>query len=57
MLCRVCFFQDGGLVVMGANILNMGLVTAAVGYGLYRSASTQSTTVNSAWLVWLHSFQ
>jgi cobalt/nickel transport system permease protein len=30
-------FQDGGLVVMGANILNMGLLTAAVGYGLYRS--------------------
>jgi cobalt/nickel transport system permease protein len=30
-------FQDGGLVVMGANILNMGLLTSAVGYGLYRS--------------------
>jgi cobalt/nickel transport system permease protein len=30
-------FQDGGLLVMGANILNMGLLTAAVGYGLYRS--------------------
>ena len=30
-------FQDGGLIVMGANILNMGLLTSAVGYGLYRS--------------------
>jgi len=30
-------FQDGGLVVMGANILNMGLVTSVVGYGLYRT--------------------
>jgi cobalt/nickel transport system permease protein len=30
-------FQDGGMLVMGANILNMGLLTAAVGYGLYRS--------------------
>ena len=30
-------FQDGGLLVMGANILNMGLLTSAVGYGLYRS--------------------
>ena len=29
-------FQDGGLTVMGANILNMGLITSAVGYGLYR---------------------
>jgi cobalt/nickel transport system permease protein len=31
-------FQDGGLVVMGANILNMGLLTALIGYGLYRGA-------------------
>ena len=30
-------FQDGGLLAMGANILNMGLLTAGVGYGLYRS--------------------
>lgn len=30
-------FQDGGLLVMGANILNMGLLTSIVGYGLYRS--------------------
>jgi len=51
-------FQDGGLVVMGANILNMGLLTAAVGYGLYRSVSNsnQSTSVKlgiagvAAWL-------
>ena len=31
-------FQDGGLLVMGANILNMGLVTAAIGFGLYKAA-------------------
>ncbi len=31
-------FQDGGLTVMGANILNMGLLTSIVGYGLYRAA-------------------
>ena len=36
---QALLFQDGGLVVMGANILNMGLLTAAVGYGLYRSVS------------------
>lgn len=35
-------FQDGGLVVMGANILNMGLITAAIGYGLYRGAMNSS---------------
>ena len=49
-------FYDGGLVVMGANILNMGLLTAAVGYGLYRSVLRQSRTVKltvagvAAWL-------
>ena len=48
--------QDGGLMVMGANILNMGLITAAIGYGLYRGASTGSRVVKltvagvAAWL-------
>src|SRR4026207_1859462 len=37
-------FQDGGLLVMGANILNMGLLTAALGYGLYRSVVKSSYT-------------
>src|SRR3989304_1898600 len=49
-------FQDGGLLVMGANILNMGLITAAIGYGLYRGVSTGSRTLKltvagiAAWL-------
>jgi len=34
-------FQDGGLLVMGANILNMGILTVAVGYGLYRLAANR----------------
>ncbi|MCQ3938144.1 MAG: cobalamin biosynthesis protein CbiM [Chloroflexi bacterium] len=38
---QALLFQDGGLLVMGANILNMGLVTAAIGYGLYRSVIGQ----------------
>lgn len=29
-------FQDGGLLVMGANIFNMGILTAMIGFGLYR---------------------
>jgi cobalt/nickel transport system permease protein len=33
---QALLFQDGGLLVMGANILNMGLLTVMVGYGLYR---------------------
>jgi cobalt/nickel transport system permease protein len=48
--------QDGGLLVMGANILNMGLLTAAVGYGLYRLAYESSYGIKlmvagvAAWL-------
>jgi len=30
-------FQDGGLLVMGANIFNMGILTAMIGFGLYRT--------------------
>lgn len=53
---QALLFQDGGLLVMGANIFNMGLVTAAIGYGLYRAVSGQSRTVKlfvvgvAAWL-------
>lgn len=49
-------FQDGGLLVMGANILNMGILTAAVGYGLYRATFGRSRSVKltvagiAAWL-------
>lgn len=39
---QALLFQDGGLVVMGANILNMGLVTSAIGYGLYRAVYEKS---------------
>ncbi|MGE5251403.1 MAG: energy-coupling factor ABC transporter permease [Bacteroidota bacterium] len=41
-------FQDGGLLVMGANILNMGLLTAVVGYGLYRGFAGRSRNVRLA---------
>jgi cobalt/nickel transport system permease protein len=34
--------------VMGANIFNMGLLTAAIGYGLYRSVIGKSTTTKLA---------
>lgn len=32
-------FQDGGLLAMGANIFNMGILTAIIGFGLYRIVS------------------
>lgn len=53
---QALLFQDGGLVVMGANILNMGVITSAIGYGLYRSVAGQSRIVKlsvagvAAWL-------
>ena len=53
---QALLFQDGGLIVMGANILNMGLLTVAVGYGLYRAVSNQANPVRllvagvAAWL-------
>lgn len=53
---QALLFQDGGLLVMGANILNMGLITAAIGYGLYRSVSNGNRTIKligvgiAAWL-------
>ncbi|HUE98275.1 MAG TPA: energy-coupling factor ABC transporter permease [Anaerolineales bacterium] len=53
---QALLFQDGGLLVMGANILNMGLITVAIGYGLYRGVATGSRTIKltiagiAAWL-------
>ena len=49
-------FQDGGLLVMGANIFNMGILTAVIGYGLYRLVINRSKAVRitvagiGAWL-------
>lgn len=41
-------FQDGGLLVMGANIFNMGILTAFVGFGLYRGVVERSRGVKLA---------
>jgi cobalt/nickel transport system permease protein len=38
-------FQDGGLVVMGANILNMGIIPALIGFGLFRIASGRGKNI------------
>jgi cobalt/nickel transport system permease protein len=40
---QALLFQDGGLLALGANIFNMGLVTAVVGYGLYRASQGRPT--------------
>lgn len=52
-------FQDGGLLVMGANIFNMGILTATIGYGLYRLVASAGRNVRlgaaaaAAWLATL----
>lgn len=45
---QALLFQDGGLLVMGANILNMGLITALIGYGLYRGVVKSNRTTKLA---------
>ncbi len=35
---QALLFQDGGLLVMGANILNMSIISTLVAYGVYRGA-------------------
>jgi cobalt/nickel transport system permease protein len=50
------FFQDGGLLVMGANVFNMGLVTAALGslyHGLAGRRSRGVRLVTAGVLAWL----
>lgn len=53
---QALLFQDGGLLVMGTNIFNMGLITAMIGYGLYSIVSNQKKGVQlgvigiAAWL-------
>jgi cobalt/nickel transport system permease protein len=45
---QALLFQDGGLLVMGANIFNMGILTAVIGFGLYRLVIQQSRGVRLA---------
>jgi cobalt/nickel transport system permease protein len=45
---QALIFQDGGLLAMGANILNMGLLTALIGYGLYRGTAGRAQGVRLA---------
>ena len=45
---QALLFQDGGLVVMGANILVMGIVPGFVGYQLYRFGVGRSRPVHTA---------
>jgi cobalt/nickel transport system permease protein len=45
---QALLFQDGGLLVMGANIFNMGILTAVIGFGLYRLVVTRKQALRLA---------
>ncbi len=45
---QALLFQDGGLLALGANIFNMGLITAVIGYGLYRATAGRGQTTRLA---------
>ncbi len=45
---QAILFQDGGLVVMGANIFDMGILTTLIGFGLYRGVVGQSRGIRLA---------
>ncbi|MCA9918466.1 MAG: PDGLE domain-containing protein [Anaerolineales bacterium] len=53
---QALIFQDGGLIVMGANIMIMGIVPGFVGYGVFQMVKNQSrgvqlgATAVAAWL-------
>jgi cobalt/nickel transport system permease protein len=56
IILQALLFQDGGLVVMGANILVMGVTPALISYGLFRAVANRSrrtqlvTVAGAAWL-------
>lgn len=39
LLVQCLIFQDGGLIALGANVFNMGIVGSFTGYYLYRGAA------------------
>lgn len=44
-------FQDGGIAVLGVNIFNMGILTAFLGYGVYRVVQSVAGTSQTVALI------
>lgn len=44
-------FQDGGIAVLGVNIFNMGILTAFLGFGVYRGVQSVAGTSRTVALV------
>ena len=48
---QAVLFQDGGIAVLGANIFNMGILTALVGWAVYRGVRSVAGTNHTAALI------
>ncbi|MCA9952069.1 MAG: energy-coupling factor ABC transporter permease [Anaerolineales bacterium] len=48
IVLQALLFQDGGLVVMGANILIMGVIPVIISYGLFRMVAQRSKNIKLA---------
>jgi len=48
IMLQALLFQDGGLVVMGANVLVMGIVPGMVGYGMYQFGKDKGRGMKTA---------
>lgn len=48
IVLQALLFQDGGLLVMGANMMNMGIITVLIGFGLYRAVARQQQSTRLA---------
>jgi len=46
LIIQALMFQDGGVAVLGANILNLGIIGPGVGYLLYRAIRYRSPGTN-----------
>lgn len=56
IVLQALLFQDGGLVVMGANILVMGIVPGFVGYGIFQMSQNlarQGRLITAGVAAWL----
>ncbi|ASI98168.1 energy-coupling factor ABC transporter permease [Thermococcus celer] len=52
LLIQTLLFGDGGITAIGANILNMGLVGAFVGYGIYSRFRGINETLATSLAAW-----
>ena len=56
LIVQGLFFADGGLLVMGANIFNMGIIGAFVGYYIFKSLKNTNVALASFIAGWSGTF-